>query len=52
MVGYGAWAFYDAPEVPVVTKSHGGDLLALARDSIRYGLENGMALPVDRNNFV
>ncbi len=47
VVGYGAWAFYDAPEVPVVTKSHGGDLLALARDSIRYGLENGMALPVD-----
>ncbi len=47
VVGYGAWAFYDAPEVPPVTQSHGASLLALARDSIRNGLETGTPLPID-----
>lgn len=47
VVGYGAWAFYDAPEPPPVTQSHGASLLALARDSIRNGLETGAPLPID-----
>lgn len=47
VVGYGSWAFYDAPEVPPVTKSHGANLLALALDSIRNGLETGTPLPID-----
>ena len=47
VVGYGAWAFYDAPEVPPVTKSHGANLLALALDSIRNGLDTGTPLPID-----
>lgn len=47
VVGYGAWAFYDDPEVHSAVESYGADILALARDSIRYGLDNGAALPID-----
>lgn len=50
VVGYGAWAFVEpagAEESKHPFERHPGELLSLARQSIRFGLSAGTALPVD-----
>lgn len=47
VVGYGAWAFFEDPEVHSAVETHGGMILELAQDSIRHGLEHGSPLPLD-----
>lgn len=46
VVGYGAWAFYE-PADPGLAERDRETLLAVARDSIRHGLEHGSAATVD-----
>ncbi len=47
VVGYGAWAFFESPEPPPLTETHGDEMIALATASIRHGLAHGAPLTVD-----
>ena len=46
VVGYGAWAFIEAPNTPTLSAAHGEVLLRLAANSIRHGLRTGQPLPL------